>query len=96
MLDERELTTVLLALRYWQEHGSRDLSFTNNLPPIENSGESGDLDLLSPLEIGALCERLEISIVENDGTDEESAPTCLECGGDLDGNGECAGCGTAA
>jgi hypothetical protein len=53
-MSERELATVLAALRYWQQ----DLN-ANDSPPIDGE-HFAECEPLSSEEIDALCERLNL------------------------------------
>jgi hypothetical protein len=52
-LDDRELATVLAALRYWQREGQRSSGYEHH---IANRGDT--LRPLNNVEIDALCERI--------------------------------------
>lgn len=54
---ERELHTVLSALRYWQRGGARGAS--ERIQAIASNG--GKCEPLTPEEIDALCERINVS-----------------------------------
>jgi hypothetical protein len=54
-LTDRELTTVLAALRYWQQ----ELAASGGKPPIRDHFEDGATPLTGE-EIDDLCERLNL------------------------------------
>ena len=54
---DRELHTVLAALRYWQRDGERGAS--ERIEAIASNG--GKCEPLTPEEIDALCERINVS-----------------------------------
>ena len=54
-IDDREFHTVLAALRYWQRHGAWQDGAPNDL-----ATNNGDIEALTPNEIDALCERINI------------------------------------
>jgi hypothetical protein len=59
MLNNRELATVLAALRYWQRHGlPQCLDSKNHLPEDDIATDGGTLAPMRKPEIDVLCERL--------------------------------------
>lgn len=54
-VDDRELATILAALRFWQRHGE---SRQANEPEYDIATNAGTLSPLADAEIDALCERL--------------------------------------
>lgn len=60
-IDERELGTILAALRHWQETSEGwegGLIVTEEIPTSDIATDGGKFSALTPSEIDVLCERI--------------------------------------
>ena len=88
-LNQREMATILAALRDWQRGGSSEPADS----VFKRKAAVSDNGFLTDAELAALCELFDLSASGALYIDEDDIAICLDCGGDSNEDGECTSCG---